>query len=86
MRPVRARLLLWTAMQPLREITLQSALHVIWSSVHWIPTSDTLLADILSFGQFAKIADLCPHFSKPEPPSPRMTRRHLHSFADYLHS
>jgi hypothetical protein len=51
------------AMEPLREITLLAALHDITFSAHWIPTSDNLLADLLSRRQFAKIADLCPLLS-----------------------
>jgi hypothetical protein len=48
------------AMEPLREITLLAALHDVTFSAHWIPTSEKLLADLLSRRQFAKIAGLCP--------------------------
>jgi hypothetical protein len=55
------------AMDPLGEITLLAALHDITFSAHWIPTADNLLADILSRRQFAKIAELCPLLSGPQP-------------------
>jgi hypothetical protein len=55
------------AMEPLREITLLAALHDITFSAHWIPTADNLLADLLSRRQFAKIAELCPLLSGPQP-------------------
>jgi hypothetical protein len=55
------------AMEPLRKITLLAALHDITFSAHWIPTADILLADILSRRQFAKIAELCPLLSGPQP-------------------
>jgi hypothetical protein len=55
------------AMEPLREITLLAALHDITISVHWLPTKDNLLADLLSRRQFAKIAEICPLLSSPQP-------------------
>jgi hypothetical protein len=61
------------AMEPLREITLLAALHDITFSAHWIPTSDNLLADLLSRRQFAKIADLCPLLSQNLLPTHRQT-------------
>jgi hypothetical protein len=55
------------AMDPVGEITLLAALHDITFSAHWIPTADSLLADLLSRRQFAKIAELCPLLSGPQP-------------------
>jgi hypothetical protein len=55
------------AMEPLREIILLAALHDITFSAHWISTADNLLADLLSRRQFAKIAELCPLLSGPQP-------------------
>jgi hypothetical protein len=60
-------------MEPLREITLLAALHDITFSAHWIPTSDNVLADLLSRRQFAKIADLCPVLSQNLQPTRSQT-------------
>jgi hypothetical protein len=66
------------AMEPLREITLLAALHDITFSAHWIPTSDNVLADLLSRRQFAKIADLCPLLSQNLQPTRSQTSSATH--------
>jgi hypothetical protein len=55
------------AMEPLREITLLAALHDITFAAQWIPTKDNLLADLLSRRQFAKIVEICPLLTGPQP-------------------
>ena len=48
------------AMAPLREICMLLATNDISLSVKWIPTKSNTLADMLSRGQYRKIADLYP--------------------------
>jgi hypothetical protein len=52
-------------MEPLGEITIQAALHDITFFAHWIPTTDSLLADLLSLGRSMEIAELCPLLLSP---------------------
>jgi hypothetical protein len=65
------------AMEPLREITLLAALHDITFFAHWIPTSENILADLLSRRQFAKIADLCPLLAQNLQPTQPSSTTHL---------
>ena len=47
-------------MQPLRRMAMLCAEHDIEVQAHWISTKQNSLADMLSRGQFTKIADKYP--------------------------
>lgn len=59
------------ALKPLQEIAMILALHDIVIESRWLPSEENLLADILSRGQWAKLADNKKHLQEIFPNRPR---------------
>lgn len=59
------------AMSPLREIAMILALRQIVIESHWLSSEDNLLADLLSRGQWARLANEHKHLQKVFPNAPR---------------
>lgn len=59
------------ALEPLRKIAMILALHDIVIESQWLPSEKNLLADILSRGQWTKLADNEKHLQAVFPNAPR---------------
>ena len=55
------------AMHPLRAIAMLAALHDIQIESIWISTNQNTVADLLSRGQFEKLANMYPNFQNLTP-------------------